>query len=295
MSTVFTFPGKMGDALHQWPIAHHWHKQTGKPFQVWLDEKTCKPLVNLFSMQPGVELVKLVEGVESYNCGGQPFHLNLPTSAFDEHTIYHLGLRGFPVRQLTLECLQTSRVPVTLSAETLATERSLVTASDDAPKPGVRMLVLHGQPAYAHTGTTPTFWKFLAGIRREIDDLFDGVIFVGAPRDLEVAERTYPDWRRFDDEGDLLRTANIVAHADCMMGCGSAPIVLAGLLRVPAIRVHDPIGKDAPKVIWSNLGEDQLNATEIELRKEWPLFRERWLSFPERGQKMPLAEDVAGA
>ena len=289
MSTVFTFPGKMGDALHQWPIAHHWHKQTGKPFQVWLDQTTCKPLVKLFEAQPGVELVKLVEGVENYNCGGQPFHLNLPTSAFDEHTIFHMGLRGFPARQLTLECLQTSRVPVTLTAETLATERSLV-AGGEEPRPGggLGMLVLHGQPAYAHTGTTPTFWKFIAGVRAELEDLFENITFVGAPRDLETAERIYPDWDRYDDGGDLKKTADLVQHSDCMIGCGSAPIVLAGLLRVPGIRVHDAIAGDAPKVIWSNIGDDQVNATEIELRRDWPTFRDKYL-------KKPLAETVAGA
>ena len=286
MSTVFTFPGKMGDALHQWPVAHHWHKQTGKPFQVWMDEKTCKPLVKLFEAQPGVELVKLVEGVENYNCGGQPFHLNLPTSAFDEHTIYHLGLRGFPVRQLTLECLQTSRVPVTLTAETLATERSLVVGDPTAPTKN--RLILHGQPAYAHTGSTPTFWKFIAGIRGELEDLFDNITFVGSPRDIEVAQRSYEGWMVYNDGGDLHKTAELVAESRCMMGCGSAPIVLAGLLRVPAIRVHDPIGNDAPKVIWSNLGDDQVNATEIELRRDWPTFRDRYL-------KKPLAEEVQGA
>tara|TARA_R110000868_G_scaffold132332_2_gene343045 strand:- start:1161 stop:1613 length:453 start_codon:yes stop_codon:yes gene_type:complete len=150
------------------------------------------------------------------------------------------------------------------------------------------MLVLHGQPAYAHTGTTPTFWKFIAGVRAELEDLFENITFVGAPRDLETAERIYPDWDRYDDGGDLKKTADLVQHSDCMIGCGSAPIVLAGLLRVPGIRVHDAIAGDAPKVIWSNIGDDQVNATEIELRRDWPTFRDKYL-------KKPLAETVAGA
>ena len=40
--TVFTFAGKAGDALHQWPVAWWWAKQTGKRFTCWLDEASCK-------------------------------------------------------------------------------------------------------------------------------------------------------------------------------------------------------------------------------------------------------------
>ena len=63
-----------------------------------------------------------------------------------------------------------------------------------------------------------------------------------------------------------------------MIGCGSAPIVLAGLLKIPSVRVHDKIASDAPKVIWNNLAPNSINDTEIELRKSWPTFRDRWLA-----------------
>jgi hypothetical protein len=273
MSTVMTFPGKLGDALHQWPIAYHWAKQSGKSFECWMDEKTCKPLVPLFSAQPNVSAVKLMGGVEHWNCGGQPFHMNLPTSAFEGHVIYHLGLRGFPVRQLTLECLQSARVPVEVTPDTLASEPSIVVPETQQ----ANRVVLHGQAVYAHTRNTPTFWKFLSGIRSELETMFDEIVFVGTEQDREVGLRTYPEWLQFDDQGDFLKLAGHIAGARAMIAVGSSPVVLAGLLKVPAIRVHDPIGENLPKVIWANLGESQLNETEIGLRRAWPKWRDRWL------------------
>jgi len=74
-----------------------------------------------------------------------------------------------------------------------------------------------------------------------------------------------------------LDLAKFMAGASLVVGCGSSGVALAGALKVPCIRVHDPIG-EAPKVIWSNLGENQLNDTEIGLRKSWPEFRDRWLN-----------------
>lgn len=309
MSVVFTAPGKCGDALHQFPVVHHWAKQSGEQCEIWMDEKTCKPLVPLFEAQPGVSAVKLMGGVENYGCGGQPFHMNLPTSAFEGHTIYHLGLRSFPVRQLTLECLKVSKVPVEVDPDTLAKEPCLtveprdsvdllvdpiyspvsasreLAAKDLYARPGrfiavsgPRRLVLHGQSVYAHTNNSPSFWKFIAGVRKELESLFDEIVFVGSERDLEVGARTYPDWKTFDDGGDFLKLASFIAASKAMIGCGSAPIVLAGLLKVPAIRVHDPVGDNAPKVIWSNMAHNNINCTEPELRRTWPHFRNNHLA-----------------
>jgi hypothetical protein len=63
-----------------------------------------------------------------------------------------------------------------------------------------------------------------------------------------------------------------------MIGCGSYPITVAGALKIPAIRVHDQIGEMA-KIIWDNLGDNQLNETELSLRKAWPRFRDQWLAL----------------
>lgn len=270
--TVFTFPGKLGDAIHQWPIAYHWAKQTGKKFAVWLDEKSCKPLKPLLEAQSYVESVEFKEGVKSYVCGGQPWHFDLEAKDLAGKAVYHLGLRHFPQRQLTLECLERSNVPVTVSSQVLASEPCFETA----PGPKRNRLVLHGQPVYAHTKATPGFWYFLHSIRDELKSQFEEVVFIGDARDREVAARTYPEWATFDDGGDLKVLADYLAQSEAMIACGSSMAALAGALKVPCIRVHDPIGHH-PAVIWSNLGDNQLNATELELRTSWPAWRDRWL------------------
>lgn len=306
MAAVFTFPGKCGDALLQWPVAHHFHKQTGETFECWLDEKTCKPLVPLLEAQPGVSAVKLIGGVSNYSCGGQPWHFDLPTSAHDGNTVYHLGLRGFPQRQITLETFASAKVPITVSPETLSTEATISLAPFDAVEfhmdplvtagasaldtknlysrpgriihiKGPNRLLLHGQGVCPHNQATPTFWRFIAAIRGELESLFDEIVFVGSPDDLEVGMATYPLFKTFEDHGDLLKLAEYMAGSRAMIGCGSMPIVLAGCMRLPGIRVHDLIANGAPKVIWNNLSDNHINETEIGLRKAWPLWRDTFL------------------
>src|SRR5689334_475151 len=103
MSLVFTMPGRLGDACLQWPVAYHWCAQQEVRCEIWMDEKTCVPLVPLFEAQPCVERVVLRGGVEHYQCGGQPYTMNINTAEHLDHEIVHLGLRGFPSRQITLE------------------------------------------------------------------------------------------------------------------------------------------------------------------------------------------------
>ena len=167
MNAVFTMPGKMGDALMQWPVVHQYIKQTGRRADLWMDEKTCAPLVNLFKSQLGVDDVVLRKGIENYNCGGQPFHFDIDMGEMEDRVIYHLGFRSFPQRQATIQTLQDSRVPAIVPSE--GWQPSLVVEGQQEAS----TLVLHGQAVGAHSGTTPSFWKFLAGIRGEIDGLFD--------------------------------------------------------------------------------------------------------------------------
>lgn len=273
--TIFTFPGKAGDAVMQWPIAYHWAKQTGKQFTCWMDEGSTKMVAPLFAAQPCVEKVEFKEGIESYNCGGQPWHFNFPTSEFEGREMFHLGLRGFPQRQLTLECLENSKVPVQVDPQVLAETPSLEV---DGVVPANR-LVLHGQPIYTHTRVTPSFWKFLSIHREELAAMFDEVVFVGSERDREIGVRTYPEWTQFDDGGDFLELARLMAGSRAVIGCGSSPVALAGALKIPAIRVHDNI-EGMPKVIWSNLGDNQMNETEVGLRTSYPAWRDKWLAVP---------------
>jgi hypothetical protein len=279
--TVFTFPGKAGDAVHQWPVAWWWAKQTGQKFTCWLDETTCKIVAPLFAAQSCVEKVEYKAGITGWQCGGQPWHFDLPTSEYENRQIFHLGLRTFPARPLTLECLENSKVPVKVDPETLA--RTPVFDVDPLPKTG-RRCVLHGQPVYAHTKSTPGFWKFLAGIYPKLETEFDEVVWVGSARDREVGMRTYPQWKDFDDGGSFLELARMIAGSDLVIGTGSSVVTLAGALKVPCVRVHDPIG-DHAKRIWDNLAYNSINDTEVELRKTWPAFREKF-AMPKSGAEV---------
>jgi len=280
--TVMTFSGKAGDALHQWPVAWWWAKKTGQKFTCWLEEQTCKLVAPLFASQACVEKVEFKPGIENWNMGGQPWHFNLPTSEYENRTVYHLGLRSFPARPLTLEAFAQAKVPVTVSHEELAHTPVFhvepmpcgvreIPGSAEAPRPLGRC-VLHGQPICIHTKSTPGFWKFLASIARQLDDDFNEIVWVGSSRDREIGLRTYPQWHQFDDQGDFLKLAQLMAGADLVIGTGSSVASLAGALKIPCVRVHDPIG-DHPKRIWDNLAHNSINDTEAELRKTWPELR----------------------
>lgn len=272
MSTVFTFPGRAGDALLQFPVAYQWSKVTGKTFECWLDPNTCKPLETLFASQPCVSKVEFKNGVENWNCGGQPFHFDLPTSAFVGHDVHHLGFRGFPARQITLETLENAKLSVGIDKEALAKEPCFHL---DAAADGRKRLLLHGQTVFKHTRSTPGFWIFLSSIAGELPELFQEILWIGDARDREIGRRTH-GWGELDDGGAFIETARAMAVSDCVIACGSSMAALASVMKVPCIRVHDAIG-DNPRVVWDGLGENQLNRTEVELRDLWPAWRDKWI------------------
>lgn len=275
--TVFTFPGKIGDAFLQFPVAAQWARQTGKKFKCWLDMHSLKPVENLFQSQTFVTGVEFKPGIENYLCGGCPWHFDLDTKDYEGKTVYHLGFRQFPQRQITLETVENAKLPIQIDIKQM-TETPAFDVGDVAKS---NRLILHGQPVYVHNRSTPGFWKFLHSIKAELDSLFDEIVFVGNERDREVGKRTYPEWETYDDGGDFLVTAKLIAGSRCCIGVGSSVVALSGVMCIPTIRVHDSIGT-YPKVTWSVLGDNQLNDTELELRTSWPGFRDKWLkSFAE--------------
>jgi len=271
--TTFTCPGKCGDALHQWPIAYWWHREQGETFDLWLDQKTCAPLLPLFSVQPGVRSVELVPGIESWPMGGQPWHFNLEPEQHQDRLFVHLGMRSFPNRQITLHAREQAAVQIAVSQNDLA-ETPNIELGEVAK---ARRVVIHGTAICTHNKQTPDLWRFIASIRGWLEQRFpEGIVFVGSESDRATGLRTYPGWSEFDDQGDFLTLARCLAGSELVIGCGSVVAALAGQIKVPCVRVHDDIG-GAPKVIWSNLGNNQLNATELELRTEWPAYRDRFL------------------
>ena len=273
---TFTFPGKLGDTLMQWPVAAQFLRQKQVASDLWLDAGTCAPLVSLLSAQPFVDKVELKPGIDNYNCGGQPWHFNLKTSDFKGRAVYHMGFRNFPQRQITLETAESVNLPINIDRSELAAEPSLIVDSVETKN----RVVLHGSPIFKHNRQTPQFWKFLSGIADELEEEFDELVFVGDDRDREMGLRTYPEWSSFDDHGDFLDLARLVGGSRLVIGVGSCVVALADCLKIPAVRVHDQIGA-APKVIWSGLGENQINEDEPSLRTEWPRFKDKWLRVSE--------------
>lgn len=269
---TFTFPGKCGDALHQWPCAFWWHRQTGQPFDVWLDEHTCRPLVHLFQTQPGVQNVELKPGIDNWSMGGQPWHFNLEPEEHADRQFIHLGMRTFPQKQITLHALEQMAVRVEVDRRELAEIPSLVCTE----LPPSNRVLIHGTGICAHNKRTPELWPFVASIRGLLEREFEEIVFVGSDSDRATGLRAYPNWSEFKDDGDFYELAAFMKASRLVLACGSVVAALAGQLKTPCVRVHDDIG-GAAKVIWSNLGSNQLNATELELRTQWPEFRDRVL------------------
>lgn len=267
MSTIFTCPGKIGDCFLQYPVAYQWAKQNGKRFTLWLDEKSLAPLKGLFETQACVEAVELKPGIQNYSCGGQPYTFDLKTEDIVGHTVYHLGFRRFPERQITLQ----TALDVFPTMETAPLAEPSILVDHGEPK---NRLVLHGTFT-SHMSGVPRFWRFLYDHREELEERFDDIVFTGPADDVARARELYPNWGSFNDMGDFLGLARFMAESRLVIGSGSCGVALASVLGVPAVRVHDPIG-EAPRVIWSGLAPNQLNDTEIGLRTSWPEFRDQW-------------------
>jgi hypothetical protein len=269
MTSAFYFPGKAGDAILQWPVAYHWAKQNAQKIEVWLDRKSCQCLENLFRAQSIVADVRLFDHTKNYSCGGQPWQGDFTTADHIEHTIIPMGLHAFPQRQITMETLQ--NVPLHVDSKNFATE-PVFERSGEAP---LSRCVLHGT-FQTHMGAVPGFWRFLNRITPELEERFDEIAFVGSPDERERAHELYPKFQVFDDGNDFRRLAEFIDRAQLVIGAGSSVVALAGALKVPAIRVHDAIG-EAPKVLWSNLGDNQMNEMEPDLRKLFTPFLEKWV------------------
>lgn len=261
-------------------MAHQYCLQNNKKCTLWLDKASLAPLVPLFEAQPCVEAVELKDGIEHYNCGGQPYHFGMKTDGYQGHEVYHLGMKSFPQRQITLQTLVW--VPLLIDRSEIAETVSL----EVGPVDKVDRLVLHGTFKSHHTGV-PSFWKFLFDHAKELEELFQEIVFVGTKPEIERAAEVYPPsengakpkWSTFDDGGNFLELAKFVAASRCVIAAGSSVATLGGALKIPTLRIHDPIG-DHPKVIWSNLGHNQMNETETTLRTKWPEFREAWAARP---------------
>ena len=261
---AFYFPGKLGDALLQWPVAEQWLRDHDEQAEVWIDP-TCTPAQSLFAAEKTVSTVKIVAPADNYTCGGQPWQGKFGTDEHLQYEIVPMGFRAFPQRQITLQTALDC--PLKIDTKRLATEPAFhVEHSGKANR-----VVLHGTFA-SHNSGVPRFWRVLHDIKADLEANFDEIVFVGTPDERGRAMELYPpssQWGFFDDHGSFLELAQEIVSARLVMAAGSSVAALGGVLKVPTLRVHDPIGQ-APKVIWAGLGDNQWNEEEVAIRTLWP-------------------------
>lgn len=259
---VATCPGKIGDFFHQWPIAYHWSKKHNRKIHIGVDERMLRPLVPLIKHQPCVEDVWLLPGIEHYQIGGQPFDFGLSYQAYKQwEKIIHLGYREVPEKPLTLAVREWSGVEIPTKA--LKSECTLVGTRDPRPR---NLLLLHGR-RHDMYGEFPCFWKALWEVVDFLQEEFEEIKWVGTPSETRIAHK-FPFTEVFEDRGDWIKLVDEMKDARMVMGVGGAMVALAGALKTPSIRIHDPVPGFRPE-IFANFGERQWNLdTEADYGKE---------------------------
>ena len=252
-NVLVTFPGKIGDALMQWPCAYFYWKETGNKFTVLLDQSiSC--LKNLFTFQECVKEVLILDRMENWRCGGQPYDFALTKEEKSKwDNIYHMGFRQLPEKQLTLQAAE--NIPIKSDREEFSKQSIFV--GDRKLKSA---LIVHGS-AGTHHGihAKPRVWDVFGVCEGFFRKAFDEIIFVGNKEDSDTKDTLGYEGTFLDDGGDLLPTAAIMNGAEFVLGAGSCMVALAGTLGIPSLRIHDPLWGAEDYRLWGFLGKQHGN------------------------------------
>jgi hypothetical protein len=251
---LFTFPGKIGDTFLSWPVAYHWARCHRRPIVVGLDRNLLAPLEPLFRAQSVVHDVILLDGIEHYRCGGQPYDFSFREEDYARWTrVYHCGFPFHPDRQITRFVQRFVLAPC--SDEALAEEKSLVGSHPQVRSP---LCVLHGRVATL-AGNCPEYWRALAFALPLLRQRFARIVAVGSAEECFAAEALGIDV--LDTHGSWIATVDLLQDAQLIFADASSVSHAAGCLKIPCIRVHDaPSGSyGGPPSVWANLGRSQLN------------------------------------
>ena len=241
----------------QWPVAYHYWKETGNKFSCLLD-RHISALQGLMESQECVDKIIIVDRIYDWNWGGQPYHFNMtPEEVGKWDEVYHLGLRGEPTNQLTL-CAK-ENVPIKAGEEQLAAQSLFV-----GPQNRQNTLIVHAT-ATTHMGIRhqqdirPRIWDVFAMCEQWFHLNFEEIVFIGSKKDKRMKELYDYKYFFFDDEGDFLKLAQEMNNTAFVLGAGSMGVVLAGILGVPSMRVHDPLWGKEDFTFWGNLGNKHAN------------------------------------
>lgn len=257
MAVAVTFPGKIGDAILQFPCVYHFHRVHGEKVTAIFDP-SLRPLETLFRAQPSIEGIEYMDGVTSYVCGGQPYDFGKDAElrARFEY-VFHMGFRSFPHLEITAYALR--QIPVPVSWVDLVEMQPFAVAEKD-PR---NRLVIHGT-LLTHQGRTPYMWTVLHHAREFIKGEFDEVVFVGSQKERDYAKSLYPEWDTFDDQNDFLTLAQYLKDSRLVLGGGSCVVALAGGVHTPSVRIHDHVVGTEIVVPWTNVAPRQMNVVPNE-------------------------------
>jgi hypothetical protein len=255
MAIAVTFPGKIGDAILQYPAPfHHW-RNTGEKFIAVFD-KTLQPLESLFRAQPAVEDVVYETGVQNYTMGGQPYDFGKDDELKERYgRVFHMGFREFPHAEITVHALR--HMPVAVKWDDLVNTQAFCVGE----KTKQDRLVIHGS-LFDHCGRTPGMWEVLYQSKEFIGNYFKEIVFVGSQKERTYALSLYPEWGEFDDGNDFLVLGKYLQDSRMVFGGGSCVVALAGGLHVPSVRIHDHVQGTEVVKVWSNVAPKQLNIVE---------------------------------
>jgi hypothetical protein len=242
---TFTFPGRMGDLLMQWPVAYQWHKKTGEQFRVVTCEHWNMPrMLPLLETQKCVAEVTVMSGIiNDDSCGGQPWHFNLK----EDPDYFHMGYQDRPNMQLTDFTLK--YFPEPLDRDAVLNEASL----DMGERNPQNYCVFFAKP---HQN-----WETALELMQKVTDRFDKVYVIGLPEDLSYICQNVPDtcwqkWHNVDSKTpDLLSDARLIRDARVVITINSLVPTISNVLKVPTVVVH----RAQPFQTYSNTGPNQFN------------------------------------
>lgn len=250
MSVLWTFPGKLGDALLEWPVARHWSKLMGRRFEVGLSEMT-EPLKPLFACQENVRHVKVFrDRIKDFSVGGQPSDFKFTKADYKEwDQVFHAGMLAFPNSQITEFTAKCLRIPH--DADDFR-EPSIVLPGTNQFDLNPGRVLLHGKKL-SNQGGDPRFWAFAGRLVRSgtLARYFPEIQVIGTDEEIRDARSRLGVNSYFTDGGDWLKLAYYIKASGLVIDAGSGIAPLAGALGVPCIRIHDDIN-GLNHDIWSN-------------------------------------------
>jgi hypothetical protein len=229
----------MGDALHQFPVAHQWAIENRTNIEVGLGGR-AQCLKPILEQQMFVSEVHFLDGITNDDIGGQPWDFGWGLDRKVWEQVFHLGFREFPSKGLMRATYDL--VPLRAPFEQLWS-MPILEPHWTGPAKEKLPLVLHG------TKSRPNFYQAMMKCWPLIAKTFAPILWAGRPDE-------WPQSAGFQGDGlPLVEVARHIAESALVFAASSGIAALAGAQGAPCLR----IGEQAliPNSIWNNPGVGQ--------------------------------------